>query len=157
MASGGARTQSGPPPDPNALRRNRKSDAAGWHTLPAEGRTGATPEWPLADVQPREWDLWRDLWTRPQAVMWERLGLHLEVALLARTLMEAEQPEARTEIQKITRQHMESLGLTAPGLLRLRWRIGPAEQQPEEGQEQPKQPRRKSARDRLKVVDGESA
>jgi hypothetical protein len=47
MARGGARVNSGPPPDPNALRRDRKSDQAGWTTLPAEGRKGRTPKWPL--------------------------------------------------------------------------------------------------------------
>lgn len=156
MPSGGARAHSGPPPDPNALRRNRKQDQAGWSTLPADGRTGPVPEWPLTEVRPREWDLWRDLWTRPQAVMWERLGLHLEVALFARTLAEAEEPKPRADAAKLTRQYMDSLGLTAPGLLRLRWRIGPAEQEaPAEDTTEPpkaKTPRRKSARDRLKVV-----
>lgn len=48
MASGGARARSGPPPDPTALRRDRKSDSAKWVILPAEGRQGPTPEWPLS-------------------------------------------------------------------------------------------------------------
>jgi len=161
MASGGARATSGPPPDPNALRRNRKSDQAGWATLPAEGRTGPTPGWPLTDVRPREWDLWRDLWMKPQAVMWEKLGLDIEVALFVRTLAEAEHPDSRTEPMKLVRQYMESLGLTSPGMLRLRWKIGPAETVPvEEPADTPKAtaPRRKSARDRLKVVtSGEGA
>lgn len=47
MPRGGARANSGPPPDPNALRRDRKEDKAGWTILPAEGRTGPLPEWPL--------------------------------------------------------------------------------------------------------------
>ena len=153
MASGGARATSGPPPDPNALRRNRKSDASGWSTLPAEGRTGPPPEWPLVDVRPREWDLWRDLWTRPQAVMWETLGLDIEVALFVRTLAEAEAPEPRSDPAKLAKQYMESLGLTGPGLLRLRWKIGPAEQAPvEDTEDAPAVPRRKSAKGRLKVV-----
>lgn len=46
MPRGGARVNSGPPPDPNALRRDRKSDQAGWTTLPAK-RRGRTPRWPL--------------------------------------------------------------------------------------------------------------
>lgn len=154
MPSGGARATSGPPPDPTALRRNRKSDAAGWQTLPAEGRLGPPPDWPLIDVQPREWDLWRNLWTRPQAVMWEHLGLHLEVALLVRTLAEAERPEPRSDPAKLVRQYMDSLGLTTPGLLRNRWRIGPVpvEQAPADEEQPKKTVRRKSARDRLKVV-----
>lgn len=159
MASGGARATSGPPPDPNALRRNRKEDKAGWSTLPAEGRTGPTPGWPLTDVRPREWDLWRDLWMKPQAVMWEQLGLHLEVALFVRTLTEAEAPEPRSDPAKLAKQYMESLGLTAPGMLRLRWKVGPVEQAPvEDTEDVPAAPRRKTTRTRLKVVSsGEGA
>lgn len=52
MPRGGARINSGPPPDPNALRRDRPSDQAGWVTLPAAGRKGRPPEWPLpADIR----------------------------------------------------------------------------------------------------------
>ncbi len=47
MPRGGARVNSGPPPDPNALRRDRKEDQAGWTMLPASGRDGRTPKWPL--------------------------------------------------------------------------------------------------------------
>jgi hypothetical protein len=49
MARGGARARSGPPPDPNALRRDRKDDAA-WIILPAAGRQGDPPEWPLTGM-----------------------------------------------------------------------------------------------------------
>src|SRR5690606_40841462 len=66
-----ARTVSGPPPDPNALRRDRPSDAAGWVILPADGRPGDPPEWPLLWQTQREYDLWKREWSRPQAVMWE--------------------------------------------------------------------------------------
>lgn len=47
MGRGGARVNSGPPPDPNALRRDRREDKAGWTLLPAAGRQGDVPEWPL--------------------------------------------------------------------------------------------------------------
>lgn len=50
MASGGARARSGPAPDPNALTRDkvRKSALNGeWVKLPASGRKGRTPPWPL--------------------------------------------------------------------------------------------------------------
>lgn len=45
MAKGGARARSGPPPQFDALRRDR--DRRDWIVLPAEGRDGPTPEWPL--------------------------------------------------------------------------------------------------------------
>ncbi|WP_026118117.1 phage terminase small subunit [Nocardiopsis salina] len=158
MPRGGARATSGPAPDPNALRRARKSDAAGWRTLPAEGRTAPTPEFPLEDVQPREWDLWRELWTRPQAIMWEENGLAFEVALFARTLARAEGHKPRTEDAKLARQYLESLGLTAPGMARLRWKIAPTNEDdsPTPTSSPKASPRRRSARDRLKVVPHDS-
>lgn len=52
MPRGGARVNSGPPPDPDALRRDRPEDKAGWTLLPAEGFRGPVPEWPLpADLR----------------------------------------------------------------------------------------------------------
>lgn len=50
---GGARPNSGPPPDPSALRRDRPSDKDGWRTLPA-GCERPVPRWPLqSDVSNR--------------------------------------------------------------------------------------------------------
>ena len=49
MPKGGARVTSGPPPDPNALRRDRPSDRDGWTLLPAGGFSGTIPVWPLLD------------------------------------------------------------------------------------------------------------
>ncbi|ALG06840.1 hypothetical protein [Kibdelosporangium phytohabitans] len=46
---GGARVNSGPPPDPNAIRRGRQGDADTWTWLPQEGFAGAIPDWPLLD------------------------------------------------------------------------------------------------------------
>jgi hypothetical protein len=47
MPKGGARVNSGPAPDQNALRRDRPSDKDGWTTLPAGGYSGRIPTWPL--------------------------------------------------------------------------------------------------------------
>jgi hypothetical protein len=49
MPKGGARINSGPPPDPQALRRDRPSDKDGWTLLPAGGYQGVVPPWPLLD------------------------------------------------------------------------------------------------------------
>jgi hypothetical protein len=151
----GGHAASGPPPDPNALRRRRPSDAAGWKTLPAEGRTGPLPEWPLSESTDREWNLWAELWEKPQAVMWEEMGQALEVALFVRTLAEAERPDARVDIKKMIRGYLDSLGLSVSGMNRNRWRIAPvmdteADVVPLEADRTER--RRPSARDRLKVV-----
>ncbi|MFE6223319.1 hypothetical protein [Streptomyces sp. NPDC057854] len=152
----GGHAASGPAPDPNALRRNRKSDAAGWRTLPAEGRQGSAPSWPLTEPTDREYDLWADLWETPQAVAWEELGQALEVALFVRTLAEAERPDARVDIKKMIRGYLDSLGLSVAGMLRHRWRVAPGAEA-SEGATAPEAPvrRRPSARDRFKVVLGD--
>lgn len=147
----GGHAASGPAPDPNALRRERKTDAAGWRTLPAEGRNGAPPEWPLTEPTDREWNIWVDLWEKPQALMWEELGQVLEVALFARTLAEAEKPEARVDVKKMVRGYLDSMGLSVAGMLRNRWRIAPAAEEAD-ADVVDMTARRPSARDRIKVV-----
>ncbi|MEV7584402.1 hypothetical protein [Streptomyces erythrochromogenes] len=142
---------SGPAPDPNALRRDRKTDAAGWRTLPADGRVAEVPDWPLTEATDREHEVWLDLWEKPQALMWEELGQALEVALFVRTLAEAEQPDARVDVKKMVRGYLDSLGLSVQGMLRNRWKIAPAVPVPVESSDAPAV-RRPSARDRLKVV-----
>ncbi len=156
MPKGGARVVSGPPPDPNALSRDRPGDQATWTVLPGEGRAGDPPEWPLLGCTLREDTLWRDLWTRPQAVMWERLDQRYEVAMFVRQLSRAELPNASVELQKVVRQYLDSLGLSVQGMLRNRWRIVAAVQ-PTEQPAARTPARRPSSRSRLKVVaDGEA-
>ena len=128
MPSGGARARSGPAPDPNALRRDK--DAGSWLTLPAGGRDGDVPEWPLSipagearKLHERELVLWEALWGKPQAVAWEKFGLEYEVAMLVRRMAEAEQPGSHTSTGTLVRQMMDSLGLTVPGMDRNKWRL----------------------------------
>ncbi|MFJ3793888.1 hypothetical protein [Kitasatospora sp. NPDC090091] len=104
-----------------ALRRER--DAGEWTILPAEGRQGAAPEWPLTEQSLREEGLWEQLWAKPQALMWERYGQELEVALYVRRLTEAELMDSRVNLTTVVRQMADSLGLTTPGMRANRWRI----------------------------------
>lgn len=158
MTRGGARVASGPPPDPASLRQSRPVNAAGWTTLPAEGRTGPAPEWPLVEQTDREAHLWEDLWRRPQAVAWEDLDQRYEVAMFVRKLAEAELPKASVELQKVVRQYLDSLGLSVQGMLRNRWKIAPAAEVAEPAAPAAAPVRRPSARDRLRVVpSGEGA
>lgn len=153
MARGGARPVSGPPPDPNALRRDRPSDAAGWTTLPAGGRQGPPPDWPLLDQSVREYDLWKREWARPQAIMWEALGQHVEVAMYVRLMAVVEDPKSSSERQKLFRQYLDSLGLSVQGMLRNRWKIEAVEDVPKSAPQGA--PARTSVRDRLTVVNGD--
>ncbi|MFE1358846.1 hypothetical protein [Streptomyces harbinensis] len=155
MPKGGARSRSGPPPDPNALRRER--DAGEWTILPREGRQGATPEWPLSEQTVRESQLWERLWTMPQALMWERFGQQIEVALYVRRLAEVEEPEAKVTLGVLVRQMADSLGLTTPGLRGNRWRIDAGEEPTVKPSAAAKAKPRATARGRFKVVDGDGA
>ena len=153
MPSGGARARSGPAPDPNALRRDR--DAGEWTLLPAEGRRGATPEWPLTEQSIREAELWERLWQMPQALMWERYGQELEVALYVRRFSEAELMDSRVNLSTLVRQMADSLGLTTPGMRANRWKVS-AEESAERREAPGKKPAgRRTARDRFKVVSGD--
>lgn len=148
MASGGARARSGPAPDPMALRRERDGDQ--WTVLPPEGRGAPAPVWPLTQASEREAELWDGLWVRPQAVMWERLSLELEVALYVRRLAEAEQPQSKVNLSTLVRQLADSLGLTVPGMRANRWRVDSTPSPAERPAARPA--RRASARERLRVV-----
>ncbi len=153
MPRGGARAVSGPPPDPRSMRSAKSMEKGGWRTLPAEGRTGDAPEWPLTEAADRELDLWDDLWAKPQAVAWEDMGQELEVALFVRTLAEAERVDARVDVKKMVRGYLDSLGLSVAGMNRNRWKIAPSADAPvTDGPVSAAPVRRPSARDRLKVV-----
>lgn len=121
MSSGGARAHSGPPPDPNALRRER--DKAEWAHLPAAGREADPPAFPLTRPTARERDLWAEEWRRPQAFMWEANGQARQVAMYVRTLAEAEKPRASTQLRNLVKQQEEILGISLTGLARNRWTI----------------------------------
>ena len=156
MASGGARARSGPAPDPNALRRDR--DAGEWTVLPADGRKGATPAWPLSEQSIREAELWSDLWAKSQAIMWERFGQDLEVALYVRRFTEAELMDSRVNLSTLVRQMADSLGLTTPGMRANRWRITAEEPTPAKPTARGRTAAAaKSSRSRLKVVPGDGA
>lgn len=167
MPRGGARVNSGPPPDPNALRRDRRQDKDGWTNLPAEGRVGDPPPWPLAalEVDPendaaaawsmeraeRELDVWRTLWATPQAVVWARLGWTLEVAMYVRLVVKAERT-AETKALAEARMWSDRLGLNPAAMLRNRWRIAADEIAVK--REQRAETGRGSVRDRLRAVNG---
>lgn len=163
----GGHPNSGPSPDPQALRRDRPSDKDGWITLPAVGYTGEVPPWPISSppiavkggqkvvdyVVEREKKLWADLWRTPQAEMWIRnpATVH-EVATYCR--MSAIGETGHAMISAEARQMSDRLGVNPAAMLRLRWRVEGATQAA------PKSPRerrdeavakRPSARDRYQT------
>lgn len=173
MPKGGARVNSGPPPDPNALRRDRANDKDGWTLLPAAGRTSKAPTYPLMTnveqldddasdawrgtqtlVDDREARVWADIWSTPQAVAWERLGWLHDVAIYVRFLVKAERGDMKAAGE--VRQWSDRLGLNPAAMLRNRWKIAPDELASRRPATAPGSgPRRPSARDRLaKAAEG---
>jgi hypothetical protein len=126
MSSGGARARSGPPPDPDALRRSRPSDQASWTTLPSAGRAGPPPAWPLTRATRRELARWAIEWAKPQAVMWEAEHQADQVAQYVRAFVEAERRGSSVTLRTHVKQLEEILGLSLSGLARNRWRISDA-------------------------------
>jgi hypothetical protein len=115
----------GPAPDPNSFRSLRSEGA--WTVLPAGGRSGPVPLFPLLPIPgesartARELAAWAKVWATPQAVMWERSGWFVEVAAYVRMLVKAEQGDLRALGEM--RQWSDRLGLNPAAMLRNRWRI----------------------------------
>ena len=96
--------------------------------LPAEGRAGDPPRWPLPGrMTAAQRRLWAELWSTPQAVAWESLGWSRVVARYASLLLKAEMPRATAALLGEVRQLEDRLGLSPLAMLRLRWEIMPAE------------------------------
>lgn len=146
MTSGGPRRNSGATPQPNALRRDRPGDAD-WVTLPAEGFQGTVPPFPLPQaiqynryfkdgkkveevdegqteyVWNAEGELWAELWRKPQAAMWSKLGMEYEVAAYVRAFLESVQAEASAGLKTAALRMSAEIGLSLPGMHSLRWKF----------------------------------
>lgn len=151
MPKGGARTRSGPPADPSATRRH--GSGGEWETISGDGQAAEVPDWPLTQASSRELQLWRELWGRPQSVLWERNNQALEVALLCRRLSEAEEPGASVALGTLVRQMMDSLLLTIPSMRAARVRISDVAAAAPVA----RPATRASAKERFKVVRGDEA
>ena len=148
MPKGGARVRSGPPRNRDSIRYGRGGDT-GWIPLPASGREGEVPRWPLGKATKFEKEAWEREWRRPQAVQWERLGWEIQVSLYVRTLRAAAAPNASAATTTNLLRQMDTLGLTDGGMARNRWYIV------DELEARPaKRPATSSAKDRIRVIQG---
>lgn len=111
----------GPAPNPNARRRNARP---AFRRLPAAGRQGDPPAWPLGGRQSKlELTLWMQLWASPQATAWEELGWVRTVARYARITIAAERPKAIAAVMSEARQLEDRLGLNPKAMRSLGWEI----------------------------------
>ena len=155
MARGGARNRSGPAPDPNSGRSERRGFKL--TALPSEGYRGVVPNFPLPDMTDREADVWDALWSTPQACAWSMQSWRwLNVADLVRLQVRGEAHDAPVNIATVVRQLRADLGLTPAGLKENGWAIAVDEvaaRADAKAAESAAAPR-KSSRDRLSVVNG---
>jgi hypothetical protein len=138
----------GPAPSPEGARRRRNATLP-MTQLPAEGRPGKPPPWPLSS-QPS--CLWLELWSLPQAVMWERQRLDRVVARYCRVLDAAEAVDAPVSLLGEVRQLEDRLGLSPMAMSRLRWEVAPDEVAERRGQQIP--PTATAPRRVLRVAGG---
>lgn len=137
-------------PQPPKLHPRRRNARVGPLTLPASGRPGDTPKWPLAGKpSPIEAQAWKQLWATPQAVAWENLDWFRTVARYCRAMIAAEQPGASAGLLGQVLNLEMHLGLTPKAMKLLLWQIGEVEQ---DGEEEAA-PGVLDIRERLKAVD----
>lgn len=111
----------GPAGKADPARRNVR---VGPLKLPAEGRKGRPPAWPLATKATlAERNAWSDLWSTPQAVAWERLGWTRTVARYCRIMVLAEEPEQNPVMLAPAAALEDRLGLTPKAMRMLLWEI----------------------------------
>ena len=112
----------GPAPKDPAARR-RRNVAVGKTVLPAGGRVGVPPVWPIGSrSQP---DVWADLWSTPQAAAWEKLGWTRVVARYAVLLDAFESSEGVPPAALLgeVRQIEDRLGLNPKSMRSLLWEV----------------------------------
>src|SRR5688572_13707632 len=98
-------------PKPPNFQTTNKRARVGPMVLPAGGRGGPAPVWPLSGDAPA---MWADLWQTPQAVAWEGLGW---TRVVARYVLVAEKAETlNKDAMAEARQLEDRLGLTPRAL-----------------------------------------
>lgn len=105
-----------PPKHPS--QRRRRNTPEQWRRLPAEGRKGPAPAWPIGHLRPdsAEAALWKNLWRKPQAIVWAEAGSERLVARYVVHLVQVETRQPETRLLAEVRQ-LEQLLLLSPGAL----------------------------------------
>lgn len=120
MPSGGRRARSGPAPDP--LSRTSLVNGREFTVLPRT-HSVVVPEFPFPDATGFELRLWVEVWGKPQAVMWERLGLVSQVAAYVRSFAESVEPGASAGLKTAVLRMEAELGVSTSGMLQNGWVI----------------------------------
>ena len=123
MPSGGARNRSGPAPDPNSARSDRRGVSLS--ALPAT-YDGPVPDFPLPGLSEREADLWAEVWAGPQGNAWalpSESWRQRTVAMWVRLAVRCEQPHVPASLLAALHRFADQVGLTTAGLAEMGWRV----------------------------------
>lgn len=151
MGSGGARSRSGPAPNPASKRSDSRGLDDVVRLLPSSGSSKRAPTWPFPTGSAREKALWRKLWTYPQAVAWaDESWRHLTIANYVRWQVKSEAPDATPSVMTQVNRLADSIGLSPAGLRENRWEI--IDDPPDAEEDQKPTTRREAQRRRMKVV-----
>ena len=134
-------------PNPPKIDPARRHSRVGPVQLPAEGRQGEPPEWPLrGPMSVAERATWAYLWTLPQAVMWEKQNITHTVGRYCRLLVEAEDG-ATAAMHAVITALEDRLGMTPKAMRLLMWQVAEDEVSQKRTEAGP------GARRRFKAVD----
>lgn len=150
MTSGGARSRSGPAPDPNSGASDRRGLT--FTQLPTDGYDGPVPDYP-APIVGSAFKWWEWAWSTPQAALWATPQWSWVVPAVAdwcriKALLEA--PDAPASLWAALRQREGDILLSNDALLRAGYRV--AVNELSEKRSESAEPKRTSARDRLRAV-----
>lgn len=128
---GGARSRSGPPPNPFSERTKLRD--VEYVKLPAKGFKGYIPVFPLPvqelgddtdRIRAREVELWKQIWRSPQAAVWSvEKWRQLSVAQFVRLAVRVEEPTAKAADSGAMMRLMDQIGLTPTGMALNGWMV----------------------------------
>ena len=124
VGKGGARNRSGPAPDPNSGRSERRGYKL--TDLPSEGYDGPVPDFPLPSPSGRELEVWAWAWRTPQACAWSLPSEAWRAQTVARWVRHAvlcESHEAKAADHAQLHRYADQVGLTTAGLREMGWKV----------------------------------
>lgn len=151
MAAGGARNRSGPAPDPNSGRSERRGVSL--TALPASYE-GMIPEFPLPGLSDREHQVWVSTWRLPQGSAWSLPSESWRVrsvAMWVRLAVRCEEPDASASLLAQLHRFADQIGMTTAGLAEMGWQVAVDEV----AQKASERPERSQER-RLRVASGDA-
>ena len=103
-----------------------------------------------------EVSMWERLWRKPQAFMWEQLGLEDQVAAYVRAFIESTGSDSNAGLKTAVIRMENELGISIAGMKQNLWRIGFSSEVPD-SEKKPTGARKTTSGDWLKAVHVEGS